>query len=70
MKRFHYKPIVDVVRESYLENAKEDILDNPEISYTSMRLLVDAADEEIADKMRKTVTDIRMWQLDQTEDIA
>jgi hypothetical protein len=59
MKRFTYKVIQDVALASYKENGMTFEVDQELFNGV---LTIEAADEETADKIRMTFTDIRMWE--------
>lgn len=63
MPKYIYKPIVEKIKEVYLENAKAEY--NPNIDVESnVRLVIEADSQDDADKARVGFVDIRMWELD------
>jgi hypothetical protein len=65
MTKFHYRPILDKVKEIYLENAGSEFsVDQDDFKAT---LIVEADSSEMADKIRTGITDITMWELDHEE---
>lgn len=63
MPKYIYKPVVDKIKEVYLENAKVEY--NPNIDVESnVRLVIEADSQDDADKARVGFVDIRMWELD------
>ena len=67
MPKYYYKPIVDKVEEIYLQNAKKSFFENGKYDLNIV-VVVEANSEEESLEMRKGVTDIRMWELDHTEE--
>lgn len=67
LPKFYYKPILEIIKETYLENAKQEY--NPGFDIESnIRLVIEADTQEIADVSRYGFVDIRMWELDKVED--
>jgi hypothetical protein len=63
LPKFYYKPILEKVKELYLENAKKEY--NPGFDIESnVRLVIEADTEELADLSRYGFVDIRMWELE------
>lgn len=67
MPKYYYKPILEKVKESYLENAKTEYAPNVDIE-SNIRLVVEADSEDVSDQARYGIIDIRMWELDRVED--
>ena len=67
MPKYYYKPILEKVKESYLENAKVEYAPGVDIEQ-NIRLVVEADTEESCDQARYGIIDIRMWELDKVED--
>jgi hypothetical protein len=67
LPNYIYKPVLEKIKESYLENAKEEYDPGFDIE-TNVRLVVDAQDEAAAEKARIGFIDTRMWELEKTED--
>ena len=62
MPKFYYKPLIGVIKETYLENSKQEY--NPGFDIDSnIRLVIEAETQEQADKSRHGFVDIRMWEL-------
>ena len=59
MKKFTYQVVQDVALASYKENGMTFEVDQ---ELFNGLLTIEAADEETADKIRMTFTDIRMWE--------
>lgn len=67
MPKYYYKPILEKVKESYLENAKVEYAPGIDIEL-NVRLVVEAELEDVCDQARYGIVDIRMWELDKVED--
>lgn len=63
MPKYYYKPILDVIKETYLENAKKEYSPGFDIE-SNIRLVIEADTQEIADLSRYGFVDIRMWELE------
>lgn len=64
LPKYYYKPILDKIKEAYLENAKKEY--DPGFNIESnVRLVIEADTEEMADLSRYGFVDIRMWELDE-----
>ncbi len=62
MPKYYYKPILETIKETYLENAKKEY--NPGFDIESnIRLVIEADTLELADVSRYGFVDIRMWEL-------
>lgn len=62
MPKFYYKPVLETIKETYLENAKKEY--NPGFDIEEgVRLVIEADTEELADLSRYGFVDIRMWEL-------
>lgn len=62
MPKFYYKPILETIKETYLENAKKEY--NPGFDIESnIRIVIEADTQEKADLSRYGFVDIRMWEL-------
>ncbi len=59
MKKFFYKASPDYALKFYQENGMTLTFD--EALFNGL-LIIEAPNEEVADKIRMTYTDIRMWQ--------
>jgi hypothetical protein len=66
MTKYYYRPIKDIVLDTYKKHAMRD-LDAPENFEKSSVLIIEADNEEDATKIRIGFTDIRMWELFKTE---
>ena len=64
MPKFHYKPILEIIKETYLENAKAEYKPGFDIE-SNIRLVIEADTQELADLSRYGFVDIRMWELDE-----
>lgn len=62
MPKYIYKPVVDKIKEVYLENAKQEYNPGFDIEST-VRLVIEADSEADADQARIGFIDIRMWEL-------
>lgn len=58
MKSYRYRVIPEVALEFYRENGMTVTFDE---SLMNGELIITAPDQETADSIRKTFTDIRMW---------
>lgn len=67
MPKYYYKPILDVIKAAYLENAKQEYNAGFDIE-SHARLVIEADTQELADLSRYGFVDIRMWELDKVED--
>lgn len=56
---FKYRATPDFALEFYKENGQAVTFD---VDLFNAKLSIEAPDEETADKIRMTITDIRMWQ--------
>lgn len=65
MKKFIYRALRDYSLQSYIDHGMSLTFDPDEFNGL---LTVEAPDEETADKIRMTYTDIRMWELIKTDD--
>lgn len=64
MPKFYYKPILEKIKETYLENAQKEYDPGFDIE-SNVRLVIEADTEELADLSRHGFVDIRMWELDE-----
>ena len=62
MPKFYYKPILEIIKEAYLENAKQEYIPAFDIE-SNVRLIIEADTQELADISRYGFVDIRMWEL-------
>ena len=62
MPKYIYKPILEKIKETYLENAKKEYEPGFDIE-SNVRLVIEADTEELADLSRYGFVDIRMWEL-------
>ncbi|CAB5218228.1 hypothetical protein UFOVP204_110 [uncultured Caudovirales phage] len=65
--KFYYAPIKEKVNETYLEKAGFSPFAEKDYELTAT-LVVDAATEEEAYDVRKTITNIDQWELIKTEE--
>jgi hypothetical protein len=63
LPKYYYKPILENVKNTYLENAKKEYDPGFDIE-SNVRLVIEADTEELADLSRYGFVDIRMWELD------
>lgn len=63
MPKFYYKPILEIIKETYLENANKEYVPGFDIE-SNIRLVIEADTQELADLSRYGFVDIRMWELD------
>jgi hypothetical protein len=62
LPKYRYRPILEKVKESYLENAKVEY--NPGVDIESaVSLVVEADSEEKAQQVCYGFIDVRMWEL-------
>jgi hypothetical protein len=62
LPKFYYRPVLETIKETYLENAKKEY--NPGFDIESnIRLVIEADTQEKADLSRYGFVDIRMWEL-------
>jgi hypothetical protein len=62
LAKYQYRPILEKIEESYLENAKTEYKPGFDIE-ANVRLVIEADTEELADLSRYGFVDIRMWEL-------
>ena len=62
LPKYIYKPILEKIKETYLENAKKEYEPGFDIE-SNVRLVIEADTEELADLSRYGFVDIRMWEL-------
>lgn len=62
MPKYQYRPILEKVKETYLENAKTEYKPGLDIE-SNVRLVIEADTQELADLSRYGFVDIRMWEL-------
>ncbi len=67
MPKYYYKPIVSLINEVYKENAGAEFKPTIDIE-NNVRVVVEADNQDDADKSRIGYLDIRMWELDKVED--
>jgi len=63
LPKYIYKPILEKIKETYLENAKKEYEPGFDIE-SNIRLVIEADTQELADLSRYGFVDIRMWELD------
>lgn len=56
---FHYKAVIEPTLQTYKEHGLELSIDH---ALFNGLLTIEAPDEDTADKIRMTYTDIRMWE--------
>jgi hypothetical protein len=62
LPKFYYKPLLENIKATYLENAKQDYKPGFDIE-SNVRLVIEADTQELADLSRHGFVDIRMWEL-------
>jgi hypothetical protein len=62
LAKYQYRPILEKISESYLENAKTEYKPGFDIE-SNIRLVIEADTQELADLSRYGFVDIRMWEL-------
>lgn len=62
LPKYIYKPILEKIKETYLENAKKEYEPGFDIE-SNVRLVIEADTEELSDLSRYGFVDIRMWEL-------
>jgi len=62
LPKFYYKPILEKIQETYLENAKQEYKPGFDIE-SNVRIVIEAESQELADLSRYGFVDIRMWEL-------
>ncbi len=62
MPKFYYKPILEKVKESFLENANREYDPGFDIE-SNVRLVIEAEDTAAAERARIGFIDNRMWEL-------
>jgi hypothetical protein len=67
LPKYIYKPVMEKIEEVYLENAKTEFKSAVDLSL-NVRLVVEADSEEDSKSARVGITDIRMWELESTEE--
>lgn len=64
LPKYYYKPLLETIKETYLENAKKEYEPGFDIE-SNVRLVIEADTQELADLSRYGFVDIRMWELDE-----
>lgn len=67
MPKYYYKPILEKIQEIYLINAKQDYDAGFDVE-SNVRLIIEAENQDLADKSRWGFVDINMWELEKVED--
>ena len=62
MPKYYYKPILEKIKESYLENAKKEYDPGFDIE-SNVRIAIEADTQELSDLSLYGIVDIRMWEL-------
>lgn len=62
MPKYQYRPILENIKETYLENAKTEYKPGFDIE-ANIRLVIEADSQELADNSLMGFVDIRMWEL-------
>ena len=67
LPKYYYKPILEKIQETYAENAQMDY--NPGFDIEeNVRIVIEAPTDQDAENARVGFIDIRMWELEKTED--
>lgn len=67
MPKYYYKPILSVVKESYLSHTNVEY--DPGINIEeNVRVIIEAESETIANEAAYGFVNIKMWELEKTED--
>jgi len=62
LPKYQYRPILEIVKETYLENAKVEY--NPGVDIeAAVSLVIEADSEEKAKQVMYGFVDVRMWEL-------
>lgn len=67
MYKYYYKPILKIIKETYLQNAQKEYETNVDIE-SDVRIVINANSPEDAYESMIGFVDIRMWELDKVED--
>lgn len=67
MAKYYYKPILSIVKNTYLENTKKEYSTAVDIE-KNVRIIIEAEKEEVAYESMYGFVDIRMWELEKVED--
>ena len=62
MPKYYYKPILEKISSTYLENAKTEYAPGFDIE-ANIRIVIEADTQELADLSRHGFVDINMWEL-------
>lgn len=62
MPKYYYKPILEKISSTYLENAKTEYVPGFDIE-ANIRIVIEADTQELADLSRHGFVDINMWEL-------
>lgn len=62
MPKYIYKPILEKIKESYLEHTEVEYITELDVE-SNVRLVIEADSQELADNSRIGFVDIRMWEL-------
>lgn len=65
MPKYKYKPVLEKIKEIYLENAQKEYIPGFDVE-ANVRLVIESDTEELADLSRYGFVDIRMWELDES----
>jgi hypothetical protein len=65
LPKYQYKPVLEKIKEIYLENAQKEYIPGFDVE-ANVRLVIEADTEELADLSRYGFVDIRMWELDES----
>jgi hypothetical protein len=62
LPKYYYKPILSNIKETYLTNAGSEYSPGFDIE-SNVRIVIEAENQELADKSRWGFVDINMWEL-------
>lgn len=67
LSKYYYKPILEKVKEAYLNNAKTEYVTNVDIE-ADVRIIIEAKTDADAESARVGFIDKVMWELEKVED--
>lgn len=62
LPKYYYKPILSKIEESYRLNAGQEYTPGLDVE-ANVRIVIDAENQDLADKARWGFVDINMWEL-------
>jgi len=65
LSKYKYIPIKEIVEEQYVHHTGKSVYDmlGQDANFNKALLIIEAENEDQADRIRMGVTDIRMWKL-------